>query len=118
MAENLAWSLPEDLAELLREDPETMQSILATFVEQTRLNLLRVEELAAADDGAELSRAVHRMKGGLAQMGAGLAADLCKQFEVAIPNETREQWQRRTGELRTACETVLLLAGKLLQGLG
>lgn len=114
MSEPLAWALPEDLAELLREDPETLQSILHTFVEQTRLNLDRVAEFVETGTPEELSRAVHRLKGGLAQMGANHAADLCRAFELALPDESRKQWKSTYTQLRTASETVLLLAEKML----
>ncbi len=108
------WVLPEDLAELYRDDRDCGVSILESFVEQIRLSLERIHDRLEAGDGKTLARELHRLKGSLLQLGASRTGIRCKEFELAVPSESIELWRIRLDQIQRECATVLIEVEKLL----
>lgn len=68
------------LLELLGEDPQAVQEVMAEFLEATRADL----QAARGARGQDLSREAHRIKGAARSVGAERLADLAAQLE-ALP---------------------------------
>jgi HPt (histidine-containing phosphotransfer) domain-containing protein len=108
------WNLPDDLADLYQEDPETGASILETFREQIPLSLDRIRERIAAGQAYELGRELHRLKGSLLQLGALATGHFCKEFELATVSEPPSAWQPRFDRLERECQAVLAMVADFL----
>jgi hypothetical protein len=107
MAQETLWSLPEDLAELNVDDPDSVREILDTFVQQTRMSIEDIRHLVEAHDGTSLARSLHRLKGSLLQMGAPSVGAQCAEFHQALASEGAERWKTRFDSLATDCRAVL-----------
>lgn len=101
------WLLPEDLADICRDDPETGSSILETFVEQIRLSLGRIRARVDAGEPKELGRELHRLKGSLLQLGASSTGARCKEFELVAASEPASMWRTRLDVVESECAQVL-----------
>jgi HPt (histidine-containing phosphotransfer) domain-containing protein len=121
MPQPALWSLPEDLAELLRDDPECVHSILETFIEQIRLLLDPLEAAVHSGDTTQCAKVLHRLKGALLQAGAPNAGETCRAFELALPEESADARQIRLDALKPECHAVVkeveaFLASECAQG--
>lgn len=101
------WSLPDDLKQIREDDPELIETILDSFVEQLRPSLAELETSLSAGNSAHASRLLHSLKGALLQIGAPSVADRCQSVRAALDTPGSMPAPDRLASLRRACEQVL-----------
>jgi len=118
MVQDALWLLPEDLADLYRDDRECVVAILETFVEQIGLSLERIRARVESGEAVELARELHRLKGSLLQLGAMETGAKCKAFERAVPAEPPVSWYARLDTIESECREILAEVAGFLRRAG
>ena len=106
------WSLPEDLVQIRDEDPDLIETILDSFVEEMQNSLRDLDGCIARGDAATAERALHKFKGALLQIGAAPLAAECQDFRLALTHETPDQWRVRQASITAHCDRLLVEMGR------
>lgn len=106
------WSLPEDLVQIRDEDPDLIETILESFVEEMQKSLGELNACIAEGDGATADRALHKFKGALLQIGAPSVAAECQEFRTALTTENSTQWRVRQASIVNHCNRLLVEMGR------
>ena len=80
----LDWILPEYLAELFAEDPETGWELFQVFEADTTTQIAELEVAVRQADWNSTKKLLHSLKGSCAQMGANGIAGLAASEEVKL----------------------------------
>ena len=62
-------------------DPEFLESLIASFLEEAPRNLAAMREACEHGDAREVGRQAHTLKGSAAVFGAAALTEMCRNFE-------------------------------------
>jgi HPt (histidine-containing phosphotransfer) domain-containing protein len=88
------------LLEMTGDDPEFLDELIGTFLEDAVLQLEAMRRAAEAGAEADLVRPAHSLKGNSASMGAERLSELCRSLEA----------DARSGPVHDATERVTAAA--------
>ncbi len=84
----LDWTLPEYLAELFAEDPETGWELFEVFESDTTTQVAELEAAVKQADWNNTKKLLHSLKGSCAQMGANGMAGLAASEETQLLSQS------------------------------
>lgn len=100
------------LRELVGDDAETLQALLAQYAGELRQALPELQRLAAASELGALAQLAHRLKSSSRSVGATALADCLQGIESGAAQQRGEQLAAAVAELPALAERVLhALAG-------
>lgn len=85
-------------------EPSPIESVLVAFLEELPRELARVQRLHDDGDADELGRALHRLKGAAASLGATRLTARCAEWERALKEGAADPDPARLSGLIRACE--------------
>jgi HPt (histidine-containing phosphotransfer) domain-containing protein len=96
----------DNLLEMTGGDPEFVDELIATFLEDALVQLEAMR--AAADEGsaADMVRPAHSLKGNSANLGASRLSDLCRALEADARRGALEHAADRVAEAAAEFEAV------------
>ncbi|MBK7761161.1 MAG: response regulator [Deltaproteobacteria bacterium] len=95
-------------------EPSPLRGVLATFLEELPRELARIQRLDEEGDSDELARALHRLKGAAAALGASRLNAQCADWEGALKQSSPSPDPTRLARLsRTADATKKVLSAEL-----
>jgi CheY-like chemotaxis protein len=111
------WEVPEYLADLAKEDPETCRELIGLFCADGEKSVDALEIALTAGDETAVRRHLHTLKGSSAQMGASAMAALCADMEEKLKGGPLVDIAARMPALKARLEAVRVITGEYLEQL-
>lgn len=102
----------DNLLEMTGGDPEFVDELIATYLEDTVIQLEAMRDAADAGSAEDMLRPAHSLKSNSANMGAMRLAELCRALEADSRTGTLDDAANRVAEAAAEFEAVRIeLAG-------